>query len=172
MKGIVLFEGESCTIPVTYRGELAWTLVDDDVAVWASRHSWCLRGMTSPYAVSKIGGQLTQLHVLVNDTPAGLDTDHVNGRSLDNRRGNLRSSTRSLNTQRRQRGVNRWRGVSCPVREGRWRADIRRGRRVLFLGYFQTAEDAATAYNFAAANVYGPRAAFNEPAGEPYGLFS
>jgi hypothetical protein len=37
------------------------------------------------------------MHRLINSTPDGFDTDHINGDTLDNRRENLRTATRAQN---------------------------------------------------------------------------
>jgi hypothetical protein len=181
MKGVIIVEADYCLLPVTYKGTLAWMKVDDDVAEWASRHSWCLRGASSAYAVSKIGGKVRQLHVLVNQTPSGMDTDHINGRSLDNRRDNLRSATRSQNTLNRHRqtrphggasrprvGEENWVGISRKSNEPRrrpWFAGFEHGGKRHSVGYFADPEDAATAYNLAASRLLGPTAVLNVPTG-------
>lgn len=165
MKGIVLFEDDYCLLPVTYKGQVSWMKVDDDVAAWACHRSWCLRGLTSPYAVAKIDGRVTQLHVLVNGTPLGMDTDHINGRSLDNRRENLRTATRSQNTANGRKTSkstsSRYRGVSWKAAHGGWHASIRVRGRTRHLGVFATEDEAAAAYDAAAHENFGPFARFN-----------
>lgn len=77
------------------------------------------------------------MHRLVNKTPDNLETDHINGDRLDNRRKNLRSVTASINQlNRRKRDV----GVHYSKNRGKWMAYIMVNRRRKFLGYWNSKE--------------------------------
>jgi len=104
------------------------------------------------------------MHRLIMDTPEGMHTDHINGNKLDNRRGNLRVCTNAQNQQNRKTvsGKSKYKGVSW--RGGgynRWFAMIKVDREPKCLGYFDTEEQAAIAYNEAAQEYFGEFANLN-----------
>lgn len=80
-------------------------------------------------------------------------TDHINGDKLDNRWCNLRAVTESENKQniRRPKGEVKYTGVVKvrKVRGHNYRAQIRIEGKPKQLGMFDTAEEAALAYNMA-----------------------
>ncbi|MDB4893595.1 MAG: hypothetical protein JWL61_5450 [Gemmatimonadetes bacterium] len=100
----------------------------------------------------------------------GLQVDHANRIRLDNRRGNLRRATPSLNTANRERPhhakppSSRFRGVTA--RQGKWQAGLKVHRRFRFLGLFKNEEDAARAYDRAAVQAFGAFAVVNYADGE------
>ncbi len=80
-------------------------------------------------------------------------TDHANGISLDNRRGNLRETTyvkNNRNSRSRVGSSSKYLGVSWHKRSGKWMARIQDGDKRTHLGYFDIEEDAARAHDRAA----------------------
>ena len=95
-------------IPLT-KGAMA--IVDDaDYDRLAAMGTWHLSDMG--YAVRRglINGKkrTIRMHRVVNVTPAGLFTDHINRNRLDNRKSNLRSCTQYENMQNRERALGVW----------------------------------------------------------------
>jgi len=93
-----------------------------------------------------------------------LEVDHINGQKTDNRLGNLRLATKAENRRNvKTRSDNKtgFKGVSFCKRTGRYKAQIRHGQtHPKFLGYFDTPEQAATAYRKAALELHGEFARF------------
>lgn len=90
--------------------------------------------------------------------------DHLNGNKLDNRRKNLRYCTSAQNAANRHSlptNKSGYKGVSWYKPTKKWRAAIHRGKG-FNLGYYQTKEEAALAYNVAAEAMFGKFAVLNE----------
>ena len=111
--------------------------------------------------------------ILVN-APQGLDVDHINHNTLDNRKSNLRVCTNAENRRNcighANRTLSKFKGVTYhdaraynPRCSGvkPWRAYTRiMGKRHWF-GYHATEQEAAMAYNRNAARLFGEFACFN-----------
>jgi hypothetical protein len=121
------------------------------------------------YAVAHVGGRCIWMHRLIAGTPAGLETDHANGDSLDNRRGNLRPATRSQNLANRSKprrstpSSSSFKGVYWDRPCRKWRTVIRIEGRSKHLGRYDSEIDAARAYDVAALAAWGEFAKPNFP---------
>lgn len=109
------------------------------------------------YAIRKIkryGKRITiRMHREIIKPPDNMFTDHINRDSLDNRRSNLRICTYSqnrMNSKKNKNNTSGYRGVDWHKIAKKWRACIRINKKNKFLGYFNTKEQAALAYNGAA----------------------
>lgn len=112
------------------------------------------------------------LHRLIMCPPRHLVVDHINGDGLDNRRANLRICTQQQNLWNGRSHTDsavRYRGVSIsPDRPNRkWRAQICHDYRVMLIGRYDTAEEAARAYDEAASRLFGNYARLNFPINIP-----
>ncbi len=160
-----------CHIPLT-KGKYA--IVDAADFIWLRRFRWhatCTRGRY--YAATVINGKSISMHRLIMNPPPGRVVDHIDGNGLNNRRENLRICTPAQNRYNtRPAGKSPYVGVSRAGR--RWRAKIRHKGRDIWLGYFDTAIEAARARDAAARKYHGRYAWINLPeeapdAGKPPG---
>ena len=88
---------ESIAYPLSNGGE---AIIDiEDYEKVSAFGKWYMND--SGYAVkkTKIQGKniSIRMHALINNTPKGLHTDHINGDRLDNRKSNLRTATAAMN---------------------------------------------------------------------------
>jgi hypothetical protein len=114
------------------------------------------------YAVrgTELSGQKTMIlmHRVLTDAPAGMDVDHKDGHSLNNRQYNLRVCTHGenvLNKAMRSDNKSGFKGVCWETRAQKWRAEISCDGVVRYLGYFASPEEAHAAYSAAAYDLHG-----------------
>lgn len=104
------------------------------------------------------------MHYLILGDRGGLFGDHRDRDKLNNRRGNLRIATRSQNNANRRIQKNNRSGFKGVRRSGgRFQARLHCDKRVVFAGMFDTAEEAARAYDHAANEHFGEFAYLNFP---------
>lgn len=118
----------------------------------------------SYYAIRRIGrNEIVLMHRQIMMPPLGLIVDHrISGKTLDNRRLNLRWATYSQNNHNHRlprSNTSGYHGVS--LCRGKWQSRISINGRQKHLGYFTSAILAATAYDSAAISVYGEFANIN-----------
>lgn len=153
-------------IPVKNAGFAKVDKADYELAM--ARHWYAVKrsrgSAITVYAESAANPQIMMHRLVMGDACVGFVVDHINGDGLDNRRSNLRLCTQRENSRNR-RPNNGYRGVSWKVDVGKWRSRIMVDRKEINLGVFDTAEEAAVAYNeaaikhfgeFAKLNVFGP----------------
>lgn len=145
------------------RGHFA--VVDDEDFNNLMRFRWhanCFSGKW--YAFRKHNYQKISMHRQIMSAPKGMDVDHINGNTLDNRKSNLRNCTHSQNMA--NRGVTKqnksgFKGVSFHKQHQKWHAKITVMRKKIHIGYFETPEDAASAYDAKAKEFFGEFARLN-----------
>jgi hypothetical protein len=152
-------------IPLS-RGLVA--LVDDEDYEWLSQWRWC--ASANGYAVRmKRKGEdgfpgYVSMHRSIMAPSPGEEVDHKNRNGLDNRRSNLRLATgrqNKHNTGPRRRGTSGFKGVT-QCGPTRWAAQIYDGSR-RHLGIYESAAEAAAAYDEAARGSFGEFAWLNFP---------
>ena len=139
-----------------------FAIVDDEDFDELNQWKWTF---SKGYAIrcDKFGNSI-YMHRAVNKTPTGMQTDHINQNKLDNRKENLRASTRSqnmANVTTCSHNTSGYKGVSFHKNRGKWRAYIRVNKKQISLGMFTSKEIAAIAYNEAAKVYFGNFAKLN-----------
>jgi hypothetical protein len=145
-------------------------LVDDNDFEWLSQWNWYFEPREcTGYAARTEGTKPKQVKIYMHNriagTPTGMTTDHIDHNGLNNQRGNLRICTQSenhMNSQRQANNTSGYKGVTWNKNEQKWKARIQKNRKEIHLGYFDTAEKAAYAYNDAARKFFGEFANLNK----------
>lgn len=105
------------------------------------------------------------MHREIANIPEDLECDHINGNSLDNRKANLRAATRRQNcwnnSKRKPKSLSKYKGVSFSKRGRPWKAMLTVNGKWIYLGSFNSENQAAKAYDKAARRHFGEFAKLN-----------
>lgn len=149
--------GNIAYIPLTQNLE---AIVDADDIYLIKGRNWWLSG--DGYAIGKfiVDGvcKNIRMHRIINKTPKGFFTDHINNNKLDNRKINLRTASELQNAHNRSSGKNNtsgFKGVSFDPRYNKWRATIFFKYKQIWLGYHESPELAHVAYCNASKEFHG-----------------
>ena len=146
------------------RGTVHTVLVDKEDDELMRTHNWTVYTRAGrPYAIR---GRSTALHreIIGVEYKRPQCIDHINGNTLDNRRANLRlvhDRDNVQNSKKFKSNTTGYRGVSFKKDHGTFEAAIWQNRKRIWLGYYDTAKEAADAYDAKAIELYGPLAYTN-----------
>uniref|UniRef100_A0A6H1ZW63 Putative homing endonuclease n=1 Tax=viral metagenome TaxID=1070528 RepID=A0A6H1ZW63_9ZZZZ len=135
------------------------TLVDDEDYNWLSKHKWCAAKSQGRWTAVR-GKPLIRMHSVIMNTPSNLEVDHKDGNGLNNQKYNLRNCTRTQNMQN-MKGFSGYKGVSYIKRDKYYISNIKYKGKLIYLGCFKVAEEAAKVYNIAATKYFGEFACLN-----------
>ncbi len=148
-------------IPLT-NSHLKKAKIDDEDWDRVRPINWCL--LKGGYVLGHIPAPISKsvyLHRFIMNAEPGQEFDHTNGDKLDCRKINLRPCSRSQNQANRVMPRNNstgYKGVYLHGPTGRFQARLSKKS----LGYFDTAIEAAQAYNDAAKTAFGAFANLNK----------
>ena len=141
-------------------------LVDAGDAGWLSKWNWGALCVASNKVYARRnrlvddgpGSSVILLHRAILTPTDGMEVDHIDGNSLNNRRSNLRLCSRSenmRNTKLRSDNTSGLKGAFWDAYTGRWIAAIGVNGKFKNLGRFDTAEEAHAVYCEAANEHFG-----------------
>lgn len=146
-------------IPLTH-GKFA--IVDDDDFEYLNQWKWFYSdggyAHKNTCVTLKSDRAMIRMHRLINKTPDGSITDHINRDKLDNRKCNLRDSDKSLNSINRDKQSNNtsgYRGVWFDAWSNKWRAELKLNGKKITLGRFMNIDDAIVARTKGELQYYG-----------------
>jgi hypothetical protein len=149
--------------PIRIEGNLAYVplsqglhaIIDAEDAEFIGQWNWSAkRGTNTFYAVRTITispekQKVLRMHRIIIDAKEGLEVDHINRNGIDNRRSNLRLVTHQENAynvglfKSNSSGAT---GVYWDKNRNKWQAKIKKDQKNIFLGRFETKEEAINAW--------------------------
>jgi hypothetical protein len=118
---------------------------------------------SNKYYHCQIGGKKYRLHRLIflyhhGYLTLGMDIDHIDGNSSNNRIENLRGVTGSQNQWNRKKSVNNTsgiKGINWDKQKSKWVSRVMVNYKSIFLGRFDTLEEATVAVENAREKYHG-----------------
>jgi len=152
------------------------TFVHDEDYEWLSKYKWTARESGKNfYALrpeSRVGLNRTRKYFMMHREIIGAKqdeiVDHINRKTLDNRRCNLRIVTKQQSNWNRgpftgKRASSKYKGVCWNTKRSKWKAGIYINGKAIILGFFENEKDASCVYDKKALELFGGYAYVNHP---------
>lgn len=148
------FDGDICFIGLFNKDGkmIAEVKVDKDDYPLCKKYKWSIKvSRTVRYAMDHVGKRKIFMHRLILGYEGNSDVDHVNHDGLDNRKHNLRVISHSANGANSR---NKYSGIKL-VKSGRYQCVITYNYKGIYLGTFDTKEEALKARNEKLMELHG-----------------
>lgn len=161
------FTGNKC-VSVLISG--IWTQIDrEDVPLlvsyfWSKSKAGLKKGRQYFQGKLTKKGNPVYLHRVLNKTPVGMLTDHIDNNALNNRKENLRAVTtgqNNMNSKLCNRNTSGYRGVTYRKDTKKWQAQINKGGVHYCIGSFPDRESAFAAYIRKTRELFGEYARYS-----------
>lgn len=146
-----------------------FTLVDEEDFEYLNQWKWYPKkhgntfyAIRNGYSKKREGGDgsysVKLIHTLILPPKTGVIIDHIDGNGLNNSRSNLRYATHQQNVQnktKRKNSLTGYKGVIFIKHRNKFEARIFHNKKSVFLGQYDTAQEASEAYKKAAIEFFG-----------------
>ena len=161
--------GDLLTIKTKRKGRNEYIHLDVRDLIYVRFFRWYING--NGYAIATFPKEMGDwnkkllMHRLITQCPEHLHVDHINHNKLDNRRKNLRVCNRKQNQGNSRKQSNNKTGFKGVFRSpnGKFIAQAKIDLKSIHIGTFETAEEAAKAYDKVALAEWGEFAKLNFP---------
>lgn len=162
MKNRYVIDGDVTTVFVKYKGKVVETVINtDDLekllkinATWHV-HEKKLNNYIKTNRTHQGKRNNLYLHQVICVAEKPLVVDHINRNTLDNRKCNLRPTTRSVNCYNQESKRGNDRGISWDKLTNKWKAYIKISGKQKQLGRFSSIDDARAAVKIAFSAIIG-----------------
>lgn len=165
LRSIEIVIGPSIALVTLTQGQ--FSLIDADDAERVGKSNWhaywnsCTKSYYAYRELPRLlkkGRSSQSLHEFITGCDAGI-SDHIHpSRTLDNRKANLRIADRYQNMQNRRKFSNNtsgFKGVYPHKQMGKWVAQLKVSKKTIYLGYYDTPEEANQVVSKARAEHHG-----------------
>lgn len=138
-------------------------IIDDSDYAEISSMKWSFDGRYAQHVKNR---KKIYLHRLIMGAKRFQIIDHKNGNKLDNRKCNLRFATKSQNCMNsiKKNKLKKYKGVWWDKSRSKWCAEIMMNYKKIYIGRFDSEDDAARQYDEKAKDVFGEYALTNNGA--------
>ena len=158
-RSAVMFQ-DYALLPLGIDAKGGYAKVDKEFA-YLDKHKWVKT--TLGYAICPTTKEM--LHRLVVSCPSNKVIDHIDGDPLNNTQSNLRICTQAENSKNQKiktRNTTGYKGVYLDKRFGKFVARVKHNYKTHYAGQFDSAIEAALAYNHLATKLHGDFARLND----------
>ena len=147
------------------RGKVA--IVDDDDFEYLNQWKWQAEPYSQTYRAFRtqktgfLKKRKIYMHRVIMNCPENMVIDHKNHIALDNKKDNLRLATREQNSRNIMSTKSKTGFKGVRKQGSKYQARIGINKNQIYLGTFDTPEDAAKAYDIKAVEMFGEFAFLN-----------
>jgi hypothetical protein len=149
-------------IPVYYKGEVVYTIVDDEDFQKLNQFKWYLnKGYAKRNQAAPLDGILVPMHRELLGSPEDFIVHHKDGNKLNNQKSNLEVKTHRDHSQYHNPGKSKYLGLTWVKAENKWQVQVCKQGKIHYCGRYKDEVEAAKVYDRRALELFGLEAQLN-----------